>query len=95
MPHATVDLYRLARAVHLDAEPTGYGHVYQVQSGERQYTVNLERDECTCEDSQRGHYCKHRIAGALREGDPVVLRSLRWLIPMPKPSNRARSSVTG
>ena len=85
MPHATIDLYRVARAVHLDCERTGHGHTYLIpsQDGVRQYLVNLEKDECSCEDSQRGNVCKHRIRAMMAEGDPEVLHKLRFFIPMP------------
>lgn len=81
-----IDLLRLARAVHLDAERTGYGHTYFVRSSEdkRDYLVNLEKDECSCEDRQRGNYCKHILAAQLREGDETVIRRLRWFIPLPR-----------
>ena len=98
MNHVQFDadfLYRLARAVHLDADRTGYGHCYLVRSqdGQRQYFVNLERDECSCEDHARGHLCKHRIRAMLAEGDESILKRLRWFIPMPNSRRRLPAKV--
>jgi hypothetical protein len=95
MPNAQIDSYRLARAVHLDCDRMGYGHCYLIpsQDGERQYLVNLERDECPCPDSQMGNVCKHRLRAMLAEGDEAVVKRLRWFIPMPSARKRQVAKV--
>lgn len=97
MPNAEFDLYRLARAVHLDAERTGYGSTYWVSGGEVDHLVNLAADagpECDCEDHRRGvAQCKHILRARMAEGHAEVLNRLRFFIPMPGARKRQVAKV--
>jgi len=77
-----IDLARLRRAVHLDADRTADGR-YRVWGGAQMHLVNLRRGLCDCTDFElrRGQPCKHLLRSLLAEGDPDVLLALRDLIP--------------
>lgn len=78
------DHYTVARALHLDAERTGYGHTYWISGGERRHLVSLETDCCDCyQRVQLNRACKHLARALMAEGDANVLRELRWFIPLP------------
>lgn len=49
-------IHKAARVFHVRSE-----------DGQHTYLVNLERNYCTCPDSQGGHVCKHRLAAYLVE----------------------------
>lgn len=88
-----VDLGRLARAVHLDAERVGPGR-WRVTGGASPHTV--ERLEgggliCDCPDASFGRACKHALAVRLCCGDLTVVRALRELVPPPARRGRAPS----
>lgn len=78
-----IDLGRLARAVHLDAQRIG-DSVYLVSGGATAHRVDLRVGEaCDCDDRRiRGATCKHVLRAMLGEGDPDVLRALRDLVPL-------------
>ena len=79
-----IELQRLARAVHLDAERIA-DHTYRVSGGEREHRVCLDASpECDCEDAvYRRAACSHTLAAMLMEGDRDCLRTLRFWVPRP------------
>ena len=87
----SVDLRRLARAVHLAVHGTGPGR-YQVSGGAEPHSVLKRADgwSCDCADFQfaRGS-CKHVLAVGLVSGDATLIESLRLLIPYPQPHRKA------
>ena len=61
---------RIERAVGLVGKVRHIeGNIYAVQGSKDEYTVSIDPDHgssiCMCEDSRRGHKCKHRLAVAL------------------------------
>ena len=58
---------RIQRALALVGEVYDMGGCYAVEGVKGDYLVHVHgsRSTCTCEDSQRGNHCKHRIAVAL------------------------------
>lgn len=82
MSDETIDLARLARAVHLDVERAG--DAWLVSGGALAHVVSLDAAECDCFGyGQRRTNCKHILAARLRLGDPETLSALRLMIPMP------------
>ena len=83
---ATIDAFPLARAVHLDCQPAGFGR-YLV--GDRVVLVDGRYLRCGCPDHLiRGAECKHLLATRLNCGDPDVVRALRALIAEPAQRRR-------
>lgn len=90
--HAEIETYRLARAVHMEVEPTGYGRTFSISErpGGMTWIVNLDAPgrctvTCTCRDYHpKRPNCAHVLAARLYGGDPVVLRALRFFIPLPR-----------
>lgn len=61
---------RLQKALALVGGVRAQGEgVYVVEGVGNEYVVSVDlprrRSSCTCEDSRRGHHCKHRLAVAL------------------------------
>ena len=88
-----IELYRLARAIHLDVERVGLPGIYWVSGGERRHFVNVLKDECDCWDRSAGNYCKHLLRAMLAEGDDAILKRLRWFVPMPRSRRRLPAKV--
>jgi hypothetical protein len=88
----TVDLLRLARAVHLDAEPVD-GGAWRVAGGATSHTVTPDGG-CDCTDyGVRAVACKHVLAVRLRSGERETLDALRALVPLPPRRAGARAAV--
>ena len=82
-----MDAARLARAVHLTAEPDGAGR-YRVTGGAAPHVVTLAADgslACDCTDAtvRVGIECKHVLKVRLTRADPDVLEALRDVVAMP------------
>ena len=77
---------RLARAIHLEAEPID-ADSWRVSGGAKDHRVEVEGGRCWCDcvDSQvRGDGCKHGLIVRLLAGDPKVVVALRQLVPKGK-----------
>ena len=86
--HEAVDPGRLHRAIWLDIERMGPGR-YKVEGGRDPHSVDLAVGGCDCADAAyRKAVCKHELAARLREGDPMVIRALRLIVPEPVGSSR-------
>jgi hypothetical protein len=85
---------RLARAVHLEAEPLPDGRTL-VTGGRTPHLVNLGdvQAPCDCADVafRPGVTCAHQLAALLRVGDLEVVRALRQLVPDPNGRRRRRA----
>ena len=90
MSMAERKLHRLARAVFLTCERTGFG-LYRVSGGAESHAVKLgENPRCDCTDyAVRGGPCKHLLRARLARGDSKVIAALQQLVSLPK--NRKRS----
>ena len=85
-----IDLFKLMRAVHLTAEPTGLGDCFWISGGHRRHFVDYRVESCDCEDHQlHGGLCKHLLAAGLYMGEPVIVRRLRFIVPNPDVRRRA------
>lgn len=88
----TPDFDRLARAIHLDAEPTEHGDAWLVTGGSGSHIVS--NGTCDCIDfGVRGTPCKHLLAVALRRGDRDVIEVLRLMVPLPRARGRSSSTA--
>jgi hypothetical protein len=85
---------RLARAVHLDAEPQGAG-TWRVIGGAAAHVVTMTAagaTVCDCRDSAvHAGRCKHRLAVALLALDADARAVLRELVPLPTRPPRHRT----
>jgi hypothetical protein len=88
MDAVNVPLITVARAIWLDAEPTGCPGVYWVSGGKRPHLVSVLKDECDCVQRQLGRFCKHLTRAYLAEGNAFLLSKLRWFIPHPRKLRR-------
>jgi hypothetical protein len=88
-----VDLGRLARAVHLDAERLTDGR-WLVSGGAQPHIVDLDAGSCDCADSAvRGGPCKHLQRVRLALGDAAALERLRALVPLPTRARRGKAAT--
>ena len=86
--HEAIDPGRLHRAIWLDTERMGPGR-YKVEGGRDPHLVDLAAGGCDCADAAyREAVCKHELAAQLREGDPMVIRALRLIVPEPVGSSQ-------
>lgn len=86
----SIDVGRLARAVHLDVRQVGVDR-YLVSGGRDDHFVEIDGGyvRCDCFDAQRnGDGCKHALGVRLHSGDPLVVKALRQLVPAPARSMR-------
>lgn len=80
-----IDPRRLARAVHLDAEPDGDG-AWLVSGGASVHRVTYDGDryDCGCQDrALRRGGCEHVVRVLLGKGHPTALRALREIVRIP------------
>ena len=95
---STIDLRRLARAVHLDAAPRDH-ETWHVMGRASLHVVTAGDDGlfvCDCEDFRvRGGLCKHALRILLARGDRSVIERLRALIPNPRhfPAKRRQGAA--
>ncbi len=83
-----IDPGRLHRAIWLATERMGPGR-YEVTGDRDSHLVDLTAGGCDCRDAAyRLAICKHELAARLREGDEVVIRALRLIVPEPVGSSR-------
>ena len=90
MSTAERKLQRLARAVFLTCERTGFG-LYRVSGGAESHAVKLGDDSrCDCTDyAVRGGPCKHLLRARLARGDSKVIEALRALVALPTTRKRS------
>jgi len=87
-----VDPARLARAVHLRAEPLGQG-LWRVTGGDAPHLVDIETGSCDCVDYRLlGTRCKHVLAVRLAVLEPETRGALRDVVPMPKRVRRTAAT---
>lgn len=84
----TVDSLRLARAVHLEAEPLDRNS-WLVTGGRRAHVISAQLRVCDCVDQAVRHSeCKHVLRVRLALGDSELVRALCTLVRLPRRTRR-------
>jgi hypothetical protein len=82
-----VDPGRLARAIHLDVEPTGAG-IWSVTGGRTAHVVTRAGCDCVDGEVHPEQICKHRLAVVLARLSAEIREALRELVPSKRAETR-------